>query len=136
MKVDGCIGFDVAHMNHSYEIVGDFLLNTTKHRTPIVYHPSNLAFGFPRQFRELAAVANQFRFFDDVQASWESVESIVEEIAAGQPDCVPGPLPANCTGRLRSTTSPTSTYCASFCVEREGFLSVPGPGVWPDPDSE
>jgi hypothetical protein len=110
IKVDGCLGFDVTDMNSSYAIVGSYLLNATKGRTrggvsaPLAYHPSNLAFGFPRQFRELATIANQWRFFDDVQATWQSVESIVEEIGAGQPECVPGPLPSNCTGRLRSNT--------------------------------
>ena len=34
---------------------------------PVVYHPSNLAFEFPRQFRELAAISNQWRFQGDVQ---------------------------------------------------------------------
>jgi hypothetical protein len=34
-------------------------------RAPVVYHPSNLGFKFPRQFRELAAIGNQWRFFDD-----------------------------------------------------------------------
>jgi len=62
------------------------------------------------------------------------VEGIINEIGAGQPTCKPGPLPANCTGRLRSNTKPTSQYCASFCIERDEFLRVPGRGGFHDPD--
>jgi hypothetical protein len=29
-------------------------------RAPVAYHPSNLGFKFPRQFRELAAIGNQW----------------------------------------------------------------------------
>jgi alpha-galactosidase len=135
--VDGCGGFDIQHMNESYDIIGRHLLNATIHRGtgPVAYHPSNLGFGFPRQFRELASIGNQWRFFNDIQASWGSLAGIIEEIGAGQPECVPGPLPANCTGRLRSNTKPTSTWCASYCVERrDAFLAVPGRGGWHDPD--
>ena len=50
----------------------------------------------------------------------------------GQPACIPGPLPANCTyydgGRDQNT------FCASYCVERGPFLDVPGKGGWHDPD--
>lgn len=83
------------------------------------------------RFRELAAIANQWRFFNDVQASWGSLSSIIEEIGAGQPECTPGPLPANCSGRL---SHGDSTRCAAYCVERENFLAVPGRGGWHDPD--
>ena len=133
IKVDGCGGFDIPHMNESYAIVGQFLQDAVRRRGkgPVVYHPSNLGFEFPRQFRELAAIANQWRFFNDVQASWGSLSSIIEEIGAGQPECTPGPLPPNCSGRL---SHEHSTRCAGYCVERDNFLAVPAPGGWHDPD--
>jgi hypothetical protein len=137
IKVDGCKGFDSVHQNASYAIVGRFLQAAVAKRgtgKPVIYHPSNLAFEFPRQFRELAAIANQWRFFNDVQDSWASVAGIIAEIGAGQPECKPGALPPNCTGRLRSNTKPTSEWCASFCVERDAFLRVAGRGGWHDPD--
>jgi hypothetical protein len=125
----GCGGFDRPHMNASYAIIGDFLQEAVAKRGtgPVVYHPSNLAFEFPRQFRELAAIGNQWRFQGDVQDSWESVAGIIQSIGAGQPECFPGPLPVNCTGRLRGEPS---IWCASFCVERDEFLRVPGKGGW------
>ena len=98
---------------------------------PVVYHPSNLGFEYPRQFRELAAIGNQWRFQTDVQDSWESVAGIIQAIGAGQPDCIQGPLPVNCTGRLRGAES---VWCGSHCVERDEFLRVPGRGGWHDPD--
>lgn len=103
LKVDGCFEFDQPHMNASYAIVGNFLQDAVARRGggPVVYHPSNLAFEFPRQLRELASIANQWRFQTDVQDSWESVAGIIAAIGAGMPECVPGPLPVNCTGRLR-----------------------------------
>ena len=78
-------GFDKTHMNESYAIVGQFLQDAVARRGtgPVVYHPSNLGFEFPRQFRELAAIANQWRFFGDVQASWGSLSGIIEDIGAG-----------------------------------------------------
>ena len=90
-------------MNASYAIIGSYLQEAVKKRGtgPVVYHPSNLAFEYPRQLRELAAIANQWRFQTDVQDSWESVAAIIQAIGAGQPECIPGPLPVNCTGRLR-----------------------------------
>eukprot|EP01051_Picozoa_sp_SAG22_P000217 SAG22_NODE_4_length_44774_cov_362.122149_38_plen_131_part_00 len=66
-----------------------------------------------------------------MQDSWESVAGIIQSIGAGQPECFPGPLPVNCTGRLRGEPS---IWCASFCVERDEFLRVPGKGGWHDPD--
>ena len=72
--MDGCSGFDHLHQNSSYKIVGKFLLDAAEKRgSPVVYHPSNLGFQFPRQFRELSAIGNQWRWFDDVQDSWDSV---------------------------------------------------------------
>ena len=61
LKVDGCQQFDELHMNGSYAIIGGMLQNAAKRagRPPVVYHPSNLGFKFPRQFRELAAIGNQ-----------------------------------------------------------------------------
>ena len=69
LKVDGCMGFDELHMNGSYAIVGAMLREAARQqgRPPVVYHPSNLGFKFPRQFRELAAIGNQWRFFNDAQ---------------------------------------------------------------------
>ena len=103
IKVDGCGGFDQPHMNASYAIIGSYLQEAVKKRGtgPVVYHPSNLAFEYPRQLRELAAIANQWRFQTDVQDSWESVAAIIQAIGAGQPECIPGPLTVKCTGRLR-----------------------------------
>ena len=120
-------------MNASYSIIGSYLQEAVKKRArgPVVYHPSNLGFEYPRQFRELAAIGNQWRFQTDVQDSWESVAAIIQAIGAGQPDCIPGPLPVNCTGRLRGAES---VWCGSHCVERDEFLRVPGRGGWHDPD--
>jgi alpha-N-acetylgalactosaminidase len=77
LKVDGCDGLDTAQMNYSYDIVGRYLLNATNRAVaagtregPVAYHPSFLGFSFPRQFRELASIGNQWRFFNDIQASW------------------------------------------------------------------
>ena len=72
IKVDGCRGFDQPHMNASYAIIGSYLQEAVKRRGtgPVVYHPSNLGFEYPRQFRELAAIGNQWRFQTDVQDSW------------------------------------------------------------------
>ena len=69
LKVDGCQQFDELHMNGSYAIVGGMLREAAAKagRPPVVYHPSNLGFKFPRQFRELASIGNQWRFFDDAQ---------------------------------------------------------------------
>ena len=133
IKVDGCQGFDSAHQNASYAIVGSFLQDAVKKRGtgPVVYHPSNLGFEYPRQFRELATIANQWRFFNDVQDSWDSVAGIIQILGAGQPNCKPGLLPVNCTGRLRGDQS---LWCAKYCVERDEFLRVPGKGGWHDPD--
>eukprot|EP01046_Picozoa_sp_COSAG06_P051894 COSAG06_NODE_8581_length_2124_cov_1.919506_4_plen_65_part_00 len=33
-----------------------------------------------------------------MQDSWSSIEAVVNVLGAGQPHCVPGPLPPNCTG--------------------------------------
>jgi hypothetical protein len=53
LQVDGCGGFDIPHMNESYAIVGQFLQDAVRKRGkgPVAYHPSNLGFEFPRQFR-------------------------------------------------------------------------------------
>ena len=134
LKVDGCGNFDRIDQNNSYALVGGYLLDAVKARGtgPIVYHPSNLAFRYPRQFRELASIANQWRFYNDVDDSWESVAGIIANIGAGQPECVPGPLPKNCSGFDGGKAK--NTFCASHCVEREAFLRVPGKGGWHDPD--
>lgn len=120
-------------MNTSYAIVGQYLQDAVKARGtgPVVYHPSNLGFRFPRQFRELQAIANQWRYFNDVQDTWASVQGIIDEIGAGQPTCIPGPLPADCFNRIGSDLS---TFCASHCVERDNFLAIAQPGGWHDPD--
>ena len=33
---------------------------------------------------ELAAIGNQWRFFNDVQDTWESVKGILDQLGAGQ----------------------------------------------------
>ena len=135
LKVDGCREADYDYMNSSYAVIGNYLQEAAlrEQRPPPLYHPSNLGFKFPRQFRELASIANQWRFFDDAQPSWVSVKSIIDELGAGQPICLPGPLPTNCTSDLKLHGA-TSTYCASYCVERDQFRSVAGRGGWHDPD--
>ena len=50
------------------------------HGRPVVYHPSNLGFRYPRQFRELSAIANQWRWYNDVRDDWASVAGIIEEL--------------------------------------------------------
>jgi len=134
LKVDGCGGFDQVQQNASYALVGEFLAAAAKKRVnkSIVYHPSNLGFRYPRQFRELGAIANQWRWFNDVQDSWSSVTGIIAEIGAGQPKCIAGPLPKNCTSF--DGGGPLATYCSSHCSEVEQFLAVPRPGAWHDPD--
>ena len=135
LKVDGCLEFDELHMNGSYAIVGGMLQDAAKRmgRPPVVYHPSNLGFKFPRQFRELASIGNQWRFFDDAQDSWSSIAQVLNVMGAGQPDCIPGALPANCTTD-QMLTGDANIYCASFCVERDQYLGVAGRGGWHDPD--
>jgi hypothetical protein len=54
-------------------------------------------------------------------------------MGAGQPTCLPGPLPANCSGDLM-LQGPENTVCASYCVERDQYLGVAGRGGWHDPD--
>jgi hypothetical protein len=99
----------------------------------VLYHPSNLGFKFPRQFRELAGMANMWRFFGDVQDSWGSVKGIVENLGAGMPTCTEGPLPASCkTGKKQHGAH--NTYCATFCSERDSFMGIAGRGGWHDPD--
>ena len=46
---------------------------------------------------------------------------------------MPGPLPPNCTTDAM-LSSAKSTYCASYCVERDQFRGVAGKGGWHDPD--
>ena len=135
LKVDGCQQFDELHMNGSYAIVGSMLREAAEKagRPPVVYHPSNLGFKFPRQFRELAAIGNQWRFFDDAQDSWSSIQAVLNVMGAGQPHCTEGPLPANCTGD-KMLSGEQNAFCASFCVERDQYLGVSGRGGWHDPD--
>jgi len=102
-------------------------------RAPVVYHPSNLGFKFPRQFRELAAIGNQWRFFDDAQDSWSSIQALVDVMGAGQPTCVQGPLPPNCTTDAMLHGA-DNARCASYCVERDQYIGVAGRGGWHDPD--
>ena len=52
-------------------------------------------------------------------------------IGAGQPTCLPGPLPPGCTGMLLGARA---IHCASYCSEVEHFLAVPRPGGYHDPD--
>jgi hypothetical protein len=134
LKVDGCGGFDNVRMNDSYAIIGQYLSESAAKRpggAPIVYHPSNLGFRFPRQFRELSKIANQWRWFNDVDDNWASVSGIIEEIGAGQPTCTPGPLPTHC---LKWAYGAEATACSQFCSESERFHDVPRPGGWHDPD--
>lgn len=119
LKVDGCGQFDNVDQNNSYAIVGGFLQEAVAKRGtgPVVYHPSNLGFRYPRQFHELVSIANQWRWFDDVQSTWASVSGIIEEVGAGQPHCIDEPLSADCTGF--DGGGPHATNC-SKCV-------APGP---------
>merc|ERR1712176_889280 len=134
LKVDGCGGFDKVHQNSSYAIVGNFLRDAVAQRGtgPVLYHPSNPAFQFPRPFRELASIANQWRFFGDVQASWSSVRGIIEDLGAGMPECIDEPLPTKCI--TPHNHGSFSTHCASYCSERDAFRGVAGRGGWHDPD--
>ena len=72
LKVDGCFEFDSDSMNKSYARVGQLLrAATSKTGRPVLYHPSNLGFRYPRQLREYQAIgAHQWRWFDDVVDSW------------------------------------------------------------------
>ena len=126
--MDGCSETH-ATLNGSYAVIGQQLLQASQRQgRPVVYNPSCLNFNFPRQFRELAAIGNQWRFTHDNMGTWESVAAIVEHIGAGQPDCLPGPLPAECLG----WHYPVDVRCESFCVERDQFLAIPGAGGWHD----
>jgi hypothetical protein len=135
LKVDGCQQFDELHMNSSYAVVGGMLRDAAAKagRAPVVYHPSNLGFKFPRQFRELAAIGNQWRFFDDAQDDWASIAALINVMGAGMPACTPGPLPPNCTGDAMLSGA-ANTACASYCVERDQYVGVAGRGGWHDPD--
>lgn len=99
LKVDGCSPTH-STLNASYAIISSHLLNASQRRGlgPVLYNPSCLNFNFPRQFRELATIGNQWRFTHDITDTWESMAAIIEHLGAGQPECLPGPLPANCTG--------------------------------------
>jgi hypothetical protein len=134
LKVDGCGQFDRVDQNNSYAIVGHHLLEAVKKRGtgPVVYHPSNLGFRYPRQFGELVSIANQWRWFDDVDSTWKSISSIIEEVGAGQPHCVDEPLPLNCTTDMMF--GDRATYCSRFCSEVQRFVDSARPGAWPDPD--
>ena len=127
LKVDGCGQFDNIDQNNSYAIVGAHLLEAARKRgSPVVYHPSNLGFRHPRQFRELVSIANQWRWFDDVQSTWESVTGIIAEVGAGQPHCIDEPVPASCTG---FDFSAKATNCSKYCSEVQHFLEAPRPGA-------
>lgn len=128
LKVDGCAGMDFDRMNESYALVGRFLRATGR---PVVYHPSNLAGHFPRQFHELVAIANQWRFANDIQDNWVSLWCIIEEIGAGQPACTPGPLPAGC---LHPDSRMAFMNCSGYCAESRRFHEAQRPGAWHDPD--
>lgn len=69
LQVDGCYGFDNVDQNNSYALVGQYLQQAAAKRGtgPVVYHPSNLGFRYPRQFHELVSIGNQWRWFNDVQ---------------------------------------------------------------------
>jgi hypothetical protein len=119
-------------MNNSYAIVGSHLLAAaTKRGSPVVYHPSNLGFRHPRQFHELVAIANQWRWFDDVQDTWKSVSGIIEEVGAGQPDCIDEPQPWSCHD---FDFGAKAENCSSYCAEVLRFVTAPRPGAWHDPD--
>lgn len=136
LKVDGCSAtHSYSTLNASYAIIGELLLQAAIRRggPPVLYNPSCLSFNYPRQFRELAAIGNQWRFTHDITDTWDSVRSIIEHLGAGQPVCTPGPLPANCTGWHYSVEG--QLRCESYCVERDAFLGVAGQGGWHDPDA-
>ena len=65
------------------------------------------------------------------QDEWASVASIIEEIGAGQPACIPGPLPAACYGGRQGRQG---IRCSSYCSEVAHFREAPRPGGWHDPD--
>eukprot|EP01052_Picozoa_sp_SAG31_P038536 SAG31_NODE_5170_length_2701_cov_3.885473_4_plen_222_part_00 len=132
LKVDGCKQFDTVNMNSSYAVVGSFLLSAAKKRgSPVVYHPSNLGFRHPRQFHELIPIANQWRWFDDVDDTWSSISGIIEEVGAGQPHCINAPPPASCKAFDFSTKAQN---CSKYCSEVLRFVTTPRPGAWHDPD--
>ena len=134
LKVDGCGQFDNVAMNSSYAIVGAHLLEAARKRgSPVVYHPSNLGFRYPRQFHELVSIANQWRWFNDVQSTWESITGIIAEVGAGQPHCIDEPLPPNCTGF--DGGGGKATYCSKYCSEVQHFLEAPRPGACAHPTS-
>ena len=140
LKVDGCFEFDTASMGKGYARVGQLLrAATAKTGRPVLYNPSNLGFNYPRQMREYQAIgAQQWRWFDDVVDSWyptstatvpdvdgASVSEIIEAIGAGQPSCLPGPLPAACDDFMTAVQHhPISTLCASYCSEVKKMLAV------------
>ena len=60
-----------------------------------------------------ASIGNQWRFFDDAQDSWASIQALVDVMGAGQPVCRTGPLPANCsTDAMLSGAA--NTFCATY----------------------
>ena len=134
-QVDGCGQFDNIDQNNSYAIVGEHLLAAaTKRGFPVVYHPSNLGFRYPRQFHELVSIANQWRWFNDVQDNWGSISGIIEEVGAGQPRCLDDSngLPSECSSFDGGGSK--ATNCSSYCTETQRFLDAPRPGAWHDPD--
>ena len=132
--MDGCSKIHTT-FNSSYAILGGLLAAAAARRGkgPVVYNPTCLTFNYPRQFRELAAIGNQWRVAHDITDTWDSMASVVEHIGAGQPECRAGPLPSNCTGWHYSVDG--QLWCESFCVERDAFLAAPGRGGWHDADS-
>jgi hypothetical protein len=54
-----------------------------------------------------------------------SVKGILDQLGAGQPVCMAGSLPANCTTDAKLHGA-QSTYCASYCSERDQFRGVAG----------
>jgi len=137
--VDGCSPIHRT-LNTSYAVIGAQLRNATARRQraaggtaqPVVFNPSCLSFNYPRQFRELAAIGNMWRFTHDNVDSWASVTSIIDNLGAGMPECHAGPLPSNCTGWHYSAEG--MVPCEAYCRERNALLSVPGPGNWLDLD--
>jgi hypothetical protein len=148
LKVDGCLQFDHEYQNQTYAVVGQHLREAAgKVNRSVVYHPSNLGFQYPRQLRELSAIANQWRWFDDVQDSWRprlfeghnegaSVSEIIEALGAGQPECIPGSPPASCYPWGVSIANHSyAITCASYCTEARKFHEASSrPGSWQDPD--
>eukprot|EP00040_Diaphanoeca_grandis_P005739 m.34278 g.34278 ORF g.34278 m.34278 type:complete len:475 (-) comp16955_c0_seq1:136-1560(-) len=119
IKVDSCGGSNSPAFNttHPY-LSGLFLAAANKTGRPVLYHPSGLALeeigsGRAVQYRLFAKIANMWRSYADMQASWVEVNKIIDFWAA---DSVAG----------HKLNEPN---------DWENFLSVSQPGVVQDPDA-